>query len=279
MRDLKFAVAIAFAGMLTPALRAQWQHPDPRTPYGRDGKVNLAALAPRINGKNGKPDFSGVWQSERPTLAALRSYSGEADPLRVQTDQFDVGDIKRNVFLGMKRVDEPLTPAAIAVLAKRRDEQPPQVHCLPQGVPGIMMVYAFKMVQTPGELLVIGESPDPPRQIYIDGRGLPKDPDPTWMGYSAGKWEGDTLVVQTTGFKEESWIDNVGHPRSEKMLITERFHRRDFGHIDLEIRYDDPKYYTRPFMNKTVLTLIPDSDIIEFVCAENEKDIGHLGKH
>ena len=99
------------------------------------------------------------------------------------------------------------------------------------------------------------------------------------MGYSAGKWEGDTLVVQTTGFKEESWIDNVGHPRSEKMLITERFHRRDFGHIDLEIRYDDPKYYTRPFTNKTVLTLIPDSDIIEFVCAENEKDMGHLGKY
>lgn len=257
-------------------MHAQWLQRDPRTPRGRDGKPILTAPAPRVNGK---PDFSGVWESTRPTLAALRSFSGEADPLRVQIDQFDVGDIKRNVFLGMKREEEPLTQAGLAVLSKRATEHPPQVHCLPQGVPGVMMVYAFKIVQTPRELIVIGESPDPPRQIYIDGRGLPKDPDPTWMGYSAGKWEGDTLVVQTTGFKEESWIDNVGHPRSEKMLITERFRRRDFGHIDLEIRYEDAKYYTRPFTNKVTFNLIPDSDIIEFVCTENEKDVQHLGAH
>jgi hypothetical protein len=97
-------------------------------------------------------------------------------------------------------------------------------------------------------------------------------------GYSIGKWENETLVVQTTGFKEEGWLDNAGHPRGESMLITERFRRRDFGHIDLEIRYDNPKYYTRPFTNKTTLTLIPDSDVIEFVCTENEKDLEHLGK-
>ena len=125
---------------------------------------------------------------------------------------------------------------------------------------------------------MIGETPDPPRQIYLDGRALPKDPDPTWLGSSVGKWEGDTLVVQTTGFKEEGWLDNAGHPRSESMLITERFRRRDFGHIDLEIRYEDPKYYTRPFTNKTTLHLIPDSDIIEYVCTENEKDKEHSDK-
>jgi hypothetical protein len=140
------------------------------------------------------------------------------------------------------------------------------------------MVRAFKIIQTPQQLVMIGETPDPPRQIYLDGRGLPKDPDPTWMGSSAGKWEGDTLVVQTTGFKEEGWLDNAGHPRSESMLITERYHRRDFGHIDLEIRYEDAKYYTRPFANKITLHLIPDSDIIEYVCTENEKDKEHAGK-
>jgi hypothetical protein len=102
--------------------------------------------------------------------------------------------------------------------------------------------------------------------------------DDGWMGYSTGKWEGDTLVVQKTGFKGEGWLDNAGHPRGQSMLITERFRRRDFGHIELEIRYEDPKYYTRPFTNKTTLNLIPDSDIIEFVCTENEKDMSTFGQ-
>jgi hypothetical protein len=275
MSNLRIASVIAVTGLVAP-IYAQWLHPDPGTPRTRDGRPLLTAPAPRLNGK---PDLSGVWQATRPTLDATRSFTagGVPDP-GMQIDQSDVGDIHRNVFFGMKRADEPLKPEAIAVLSKRQNQQPPQVRCLPQGVPGIMMVYAFKMVQTPRELIVIGESQEPPRQIYLDGRGLPKDPDPSWMGYSAGKWDDDTLVVQTTGFKEEGWLDNVGHPRGESMLITERFHRRDFGHIDLEIRYDDPKYYTRSFTNKTTLNLIPDSDVIEFVCTENEKDIEHLGR-
>jgi hypothetical protein len=276
MSNARFASAIAVSGLLAPSY-AQWLHPEPRTPRTRDGKAVLTAPAPRLNGK---PDLFGVWQATRPTLDALRSYTGgsDPDPLHLQIDQFDAADIHRNVFFGMKREDEPLKPEAIAILSKRRNEQPPQVRCLPQGIPGIMLVYAFKIVQTPRELIMIGESPDPPRQIYLDGRSLPKDPDPSWMGYSTGKWEGDTLVVQTTGFNEEGWLDNAGHPRGQSMLITERFRRRDFGHIELEIRYDDSKYYTRPFTNKTTLDLIPDSDIIEFVCTENERDMQHLGK-
>lgn len=275
MSNLKCASVIALTGLVAPVY-AQWLHPDPSTPRTRDGKPILTGPAPRLNGK---PDLSGVWQATRPTLEATRSFTGGSVPdPGMQIDQSDVGDIHRNVFFGMKRADEPLKPEAIAVLSKRLNQQPPQVRCLPQGVPGIMMVYAFKMVQTPRELIVIGEAQEPPRQIYLDGRPLPKGPDPSWMGYSTGKWEGDTLVVQTTGFKEEGWLDNVGHPRGESMLITERFRRRDFGHIDLEIRYDDPKYYTRPFTNRTTLNLIPDSDVIEFVCTENEKDIEHLGR-
>lgn len=272
----RIAVLAGFAGLLAPAY-AQWAQPDPRTPRNRDGKPNLAAPAPRVNGR---PDLSGVWQAERPKADAGTLYlgGGAADPFGLQIDSSDVADLHRNVFFGMKREEEPLKPEALAVLAKRQKQQPPQVHCLPVGVPGLMTMYAFKMIQTPRELVMLGEAQDPPRQIYLDGRGLPKDPDPTWMGYSAGKWEGDTLVIQTSGFKEEGWLDNVGHPRSEAMLITERLRRRDFGHIDLEIRYEDPKYYTRPFTNKTTLNLIPDSDIIEFVCTENEKDVQHLGK-
>jgi len=277
MSNERFAIIIGLSGLFAPAY-AQWLHADPGTPRTRDGKPILTAPAPRLN-RN--PDLSGVWEAARPTLDSRRSYNGgiASDPLNLQIDQLDVGDIHRNVFFGMKPEEEPLKPEAIAVLSKRRNEQPPQVRCLPQGVPGVMMVYAFKMIQTPRELIMIPESQEPARQIYLDGRDLPKDPDPTWMGYSTGKWEGDTLVVQTTGFKEEGWLDNVGHPRGQSMLITERFHRRDFGHIDLDIRYEDPTYYTRPFTNKTTLNLIPDSDIIEFVCTENEKDMEHLGKH
>jgi hypothetical protein len=275
MSNLRLVSVVVLTGLVAPAY-AQWLHADPRAPRSRDGKTILTAPAPRLNGK---PDLSGVWQATRPKPDRTTSYTGAGKPdPGMQIDQLDVGDIHRNVFFGMKREEEPLKSEASAVLSKRQNEQPPQVRCLPQGVPGVMMVYAFKIVQTPGELIMIGESQEPPRQIYLDGRHLPKDPDPSWMGYSIGKWENDTLVVQTTGFNEEGWLDNVGHPRGQSMLITERFRRRDFGHIDLEIRYDDPKYYTRPFTNKTTLNLIPDSDVIEFVCTENEKDIEHLGK-
>jgi len=120
--------------------------------------------------------------------------------------------------------------------------------------------------------VVLPGSGDPARQIYTDGRGLPKNPEPSWMGSSAGRWEGDTLVVDTAGFNDRAWLDGFGHPRSEAMRVTERFRRRDVGHMDLEISFDDPKYYTRPFGFKTALNLIPDSDVIEYVCTENEKD-------
>jgi hypothetical protein len=123
---------------------------------------------------------------------------------------------------------------------------------------------------------MVSEAGDPPRQIYTDGRRLPQDPQPSWMGYSAGKWEGDTLVVETVGFNSKGWIDFFGHPRSESMRVTERYRRRDFGHMDLEITIDDPGYYTRPFTVKTGVNLIPDSDVLEFVCTENEKDRTHL---
>ena len=119
---------------------------------------------------------------------------------------------------------------------------------------------------------------DPPRQIYLDGRKLPKDPDPTWMGYSSGRWEGQALVVETTGFNGKGALDAFGHPRSESMHITERFQRRDFGHMDLEMTFEDPQYYTRSFSLKTAVNLLPDTDALEFICAENEKDRAHLAK-
>jgi hypothetical protein len=127
-------------------------------------------------------------------------------------------------------------------------------------------------------IAVLYEQSNTYRQIYTDGRKLPDDPQPTWMGYSAGHWEGDTFVVDSAGFNDQGWLDAIGHPQSEDLRIRERFLRRDFGHMDLELTIDDPKMYSKPFTVKTTEVLIPDSDVLEYVCTENEKDRAHLGK-
>jgi hypothetical protein len=182
-----------------------------------------------------------------------------------------------NVFWGLKPEEEPLQPEAAAIYKLRRGQGSPPTHCLPAGLPGSLFILTFKIIQAPGEIVMLSETGGPTRQIHTDGRGLPHEPQPSWMGYSVGKWEGDNLSVETVGVKEESWLDARGHPRSESMRIRERYRRRDFGHMDLEITLEDPKYYTQPITLKTRLNLIPDSDVLESVCNENEKDQAHLG--
>jgi hypothetical protein len=201
-----------------------------------------------------------------------------ADLVKEQIDLSDITKHAINVFWGTKPEDEPLRPEAASILQQRvrTPVDRPLTHCLPIGIPAVMLTYAFKMVQTPQEIVMLSETGDPSRQIYTDGRRLPSELEPAWMGYSVGQWEGDTLVVETIGFKEKSWLDFLGHPRSEAMRITERYRRRDCGHMDLEVTIDDPKYYTRAVTFKAGLRLIPDSDVLEFVCAENEKDRAHM---
>ena len=147
----------------------------------------------------------------------------------------------------------------------------PTAYCQPSSLPAALLVLEFKMIQASRQIVVLPGNGDPARQIYIDGRSLPEDPEPSWMGSSVGRWQGETLVVDTTGFKESAWLDGFGHPRSEAMHITERYRRRDFGNMDLELTFDDPKYYTRPFGFKTALTLLPDTDVLEYVCMENQR--------
>ena len=169
----------------------------------------------------------------------------------------------------------------MAIVKQRAKLGTPYSRYLPNGIPAGIFVLAFKMIQASQEIVILFEGGDPPRQIHTDGRSLPrdpKDPEPSWMGYSVGKWDRDTLAVETIGFNEQSWLDGAGHPRSESMHITEHYRRRDFGHMDLEVTLEDPTYYTRPFTLKTQLNLIPDSDVLEFVCGENEKDRAHVGK-
>jgi len=132
-----------------------------------------------------------------------------------------------------------------------------------------------KFVQTPGLLLVIYENA-PTRQIFLDGRELPKDPNPSWMGYSVGRWEGDTLVVDTAGFNDRTWLDLAGRPHTEALHVTERFRRLDFGRIQLHMTFDDPKTYAKPWTIAVEVGLVPDTELLENVCHENEKDRTHL---
>ena len=185
-----------------------------------------------------------------------------------------------NILADFKPEDAPIRPAA-AELARRNAENAkanPSAKCLPQGIvrADVLSYNPFKILQTPGVTAILYEADNTFRQVYTDGRKLPANPEPLWLGYSVGKWEGDTLVVETAGFNDKSWLDGMGHPHSEAMRVVERYRRRDFGHLDVEITIDDPKMYTRPFTIKVTHLLEADSDILEYFCAENEKDRLHM---
>src|SRR5262249_1412480 len=174
-----------------------------------------------------------------------------------------------------KPEEAPIRPEAAAVL-RQQQKTPPRNPCLPSGLPFIYLIPAsFKIIQTPGLIAILHEPGWNFRQVYTDGRKPPADPQPLWRGYSAGKWEADTLVVDTNGFNDKTLLDAIGHPHSEALHLTERF-GRDFGHLDVEVTIEDPKMYTKSFTIKFTEVLLPDTDILEYVCEENEKDEKHI---
>ena len=134
----------------------------------------------------------------------------------------------------------------------------------------------MKIVQTSNLLVILYEYQTIFRQIFIDGRALPKDPNPTWMGYSVGHWDGDTLVVTTAGYNDRTTLDLAGHPHTEALRLTERYHRRDAGHLDLQVTFDDPKAYTKPWTVLIKQALVVDTELLDEVCLENEKSLQHL---
>jgi hypothetical protein len=270
--------------LLCTGAHAQWLHyPTPGIPRTRDGKPNLTARAPRA--ATGNPDLSGVWQAEyappgeneRLFGQGLKDYVVPGDDPRTFSKYF------LNILSDFKPGEAPMSPEGAALFGKHLqggNKESPSTRCFPQGIPrGELDNYLpFKIIQTPGVIAILYEESNTYRQIYTDGRQLPVDQQPTFMGYSVGHWEGDTLVVDASGFNDQGWLDATGHPQSELLRIRERFHRRDFGHMDLELTIDDPKMYIRPFTVKATEVLIPDSDVLEYVCTENEKDRSHLGK-
>jgi hypothetical protein len=270
---LRQRLFVLFA-LLGTGAGAQWlSHPTPGTPRTKDGKPNLSAKTPRLAGK---PDLSGVWELDPTPVSELKRRL-PPEFFELQIDVPNASKYLVNLLWDFKPEDDPSRPEAKALLQQRaKSHDNPTSHCLPGSVPFSLTILPFKIVQTPRQIVMLFEHFDPPRQIYTDGRPLPKDPDPLWMGYAVGRWQGDTLVVESAGFNDKTWLDGMGHPRSESARMTERYHRRDFGHLDVELTVNDPKYYTRAFTVKLPFHLIPDSDVLEAVCAENEKDRVHL---
>lgn len=273
---------IAFV-LATAGLLAQWLHyPTPGIPRTRDNKPNLSAPAPRA--PNGKPDLSGLWQVEAtPFDEMTRLFGPGLDALSVPGDDLRTfSKYAISVLADFKPEDAPIRPEAAAIAQRHFEKQGtdnPTTWCEPGGIPftGILP-FPDKFVQTPSVLVILQESDGATRQVFTDGRKFTPDPPPSWMGYSVGRWDGDTLVVDTRGFNDRGWLDAFGHPRSEALRIEERYHRRDFGHLDVQVTMDDPKMYTRPFSIKYTMDFVPDSELAEYVCEENEKDRAHFGK-
>lgn len=256
---------------------SQWlNYPTPGTPRTRDGKPNLSAPAPRA--ADGKPDLSGVWQVEPTPPEELKRLFGDLSGENVLGDSSTAfSKYLISILADFKPSDAPLRPEFAGILRRRAKQVYPLTRCLPVGVPADdVLPGPFKVIQTPGLVLIRNEYENTLRQIYLDGRKPPADPDPLWLGYSVGKWEGNKLVVDTVGLNDQSWLDASGNPHSEALHVVERFHRRDFGHMDVQVTIDDPKMYTKPFSIQFTEDLIPDSDVTEYFCNEDEKDLSHL---
>jgi hypothetical protein len=240
---------LSVGGLIVAAvvgLQAQWfNYPDPRIPRLPDGKPNLSAPPPRA--PDGKPDFSGVWAS-------------------------DPGGYQLNITAELE--PEHFQPWALAVSKERANSfaaGSPTARCLPAGPTIRSFIGPSEIVQTSRMMVLLNETTGRFRQVFLDGRTLPMDPNPTWDGYSVGSWDGDTLIVESAGYNDRSWLDFAGHPHSDALRLTERYRRTDFGHIELQITIDDPKAYRKPWTIEVGLRLIPDADLLENVCAENQQ--------
>ena len=246
MERTRRAAIVLLALLGVADLSAQWlNHPNAGLPRREDGSVDLEAPVPRSG--NGKPDISGLWMPQQPVVAGAGPEPGVV----------------------------PFKPWAEELWKWRYDtfgRDDPAAYCVVGGVPRVNLIpYPFRIVMAADRVVILYEIFYTWREIMTDGRALPVDPNPTWMGYSVGEWVDDTFVVRSAGFNGKSWLDTDGRPTTDALQVTERFRRLDFGHMDLEMTIDDPKAYTRPWTIRVPLVFQADTEMLEYVCNENNK--------
>jgi len=272
-------------------LAAQWlKYPTAGVPRKPNGQVDMFAAAPRM--PDGKPDFSGIWTTGEPFDRRTLGLSSPKDlpsPENPNSSPDAQTPADPTAIVGSRQMANigidipgglPYQPWLRALTKKRTDNlaiDDPHIRCLPDNfLRAYGMPHLLKFVHKPGLLVMLNEMNAGYRQVFTDARPLPKDPNPTWQGYSSGKWAGDTLVIDTIGLRDDTWIDWNGSVLTEAAKVRERIRRPDFGHLDIEVTVDDPKAYTKPWTVQLKERIVVDTDLVDEVCLEDEQSLKHL---
>jgi hypothetical protein len=268
------AWGFAVVGVLfTVPLSAQWFHyPTTGVPRLANGKPNLTAATPKT--PDGKPDLSGVWliSNALPCPKDLRDGDDCIEKIPLSHEAVDFGS---SVPGGL-----PYQPWAAALVKQRvadLSKDDPHARCMPPNFPrAVAFPHHQKFIQIPGLLVILDEFNASYRQIFTDARPFPEDPQPSWNGYSSGKWEGDTLLVESIGFRDDLWLDMRGNPMTSAAKVTERFRRPNYGNLEIEVTVNDPKAYTKPWTVELKEAIQIDTELADEICLENEKSVQHM---
>lgn len=281
-----FILVTAFA---SAPLRAQWfKYPSAGVPHKADGQVDMSAPAPRM--ADGKPDFSGIWMTgeanrrtgalsspKEPQGPRVQNPSEEqtpGDPTRITASR-QMANIGVDLLGGL-----PYQPWLVPIVKERTDnlaKDDPHIRCMPDNfLRAYGLPHLLKFVHTPGLLVVLNEMNAGYRQVFTDGRPLPEDPTPSWQGYSSARWTGDTLVIDTIGVRDDTWIDWNGSVLTPAAKVREQMRRLDFGHLEIQVTVDDPKAYTKPWTVTIKQRIVVDTELIDEMCVENEQSLQHM---
>ena len=284
--------ALLLIGTLLAAthLTAQWvKYPTVAVPRKADGAVNMFAPAPRMT--DGKPDFSGIWTTAEPNNRRAVVLSSPQDRVGPRDENAKEAETPGNpaAITGSRQMANigvdlpgglPYQSWLVPIVKERTENNAiddPHIRCLPDNfLRAYGLPHMLKFVHSPSLLVVLNEMNAGYRQVFTDARPLPKDPNPTWQGYSSAKWSGDTLVIDTVGLRDDTWIDWNGSVVTEAAKIREEMRRPDFGHLEIRVTVDDPKAYTKPWTVTIKERLIVDTELIDEICLENEKSLEHM---
>lgn len=285
------ASAILATLLASTPLAAQWiKYPTAGIPRKADGKVDVSAPAPRM--ADGKPDFSGIWTTAEPNSrrsGALSSPKEQAAANGTSRPTVAAGPGDQAAITASRQMANigvdlpgglPYQPWLVPLVKERTDtlaKDDPHIRCFPDNfIRAYGLPHLLKFVQTPNLLVVLNEMNAGYRQVFLDGRPLPKDPTPSWQGYSSAKWSGDTLVIDTIGLRNDTWIDWNGSVVTEAAKVREQIRRPDFGHLEVQVTVDDPKAYTKPWTVTLIERIVADTELIDEICLESERSLQHM---